>query len=231
MMFSNKFILFVLIFLCLRAVATEQMDFAKDNQGIVLILNGPSSSGKTSIQKALQKKADRLFLRIGIDTFFDALLPEPDISRIQDERRLDQVATNGEYIRGITYEKDALGAPSIPLHIGPAGDRVMKGMHQAIAGYAKSGNHLIVDYILYKPEYLDDLIRSLQGQKVYWIGIFAPLELIEEREKTRGTSPVGHARSHYHSCHQNVSYDLMLNTAYATPDELAEKILEFMQNF
>jgi chloramphenicol 3-O phosphotransferase len=200
----------------------------QEGEGIILILNGPSSSGKTSIQKAFQKKSDHLFLRIGIDSFFDELLPEPDISRLQEEKRFDQKTSLGEYIRGITLEEDATGAPIIPLHIGPAGDRVMRGMHRSMATYAKAGNNLIVDYILYKAEYLDDLISSLKGRKVYWIGVFAPLDIIEQREKARGTSPAGHARSHYQSCHQNVSYDLELNTEKTTPEELAEEILNFI---
>ncbi len=201
-----------------------------ENKGTVLILNGPSSSGKTSIQKALQKKASCLFLRIGMDSFFDELLPELDISCLGEAKQLDQETPLGEYIRGVTFEQDANGISTVLLQIGPAGDRVMKGMHRSIAAYAQAGNHLIVDYILYKDEYLDDLITSLKGQKVYWIGVFAPLDIIEKREKARGTSPVGHARSHYHSCHQNVPYDLELNTAESTPEELADEILNFLNS-
>ena len=145
-------------------------------------------------------------------------------------RAKDQTTPLGESIRGIVLEEDASGMPTIPLYIGPAGDRVMRGMHRSIAAYAKAGNHLIVDYILYKEEYFKDLTSSLKGLKVYWIGIFAPLDVIEQREKSRGTSPVGHARSHYDSCHQNIAYDLELNSEKATPDELAEAILHFVHS-
>lgn len=102
-------------------------------------------------------------------------------------------------------------------------------MHRAIAAYAKEGSNVVVDYILYKPEWLSDLVLALKGMKVYYIGIKTPLEVIEEREKGRGTSPVGHARSHYDQVHQGMVYDLELDTSKSTPEESAQKILEFVK--
>ena len=208
------------------------MSIASENsspkEGTIIILNGPSSVGKSSIQNALQIKSNQFFVRIGIDSFFDSLLPEPDISQLEIEKKLDQYTNSGEYIRGIRYQEDEEGNAVVPLLIGPAGDRVMKGMHRAIAEYAKMGNYLVVDYILYKQEYLADLVESLKGQRVIWVGVFAPLSVIEEREKQRNTSPVGHARSHYKSCHQNVKYDLKLDSTNSSPEESAEKILHFL---
>lgn len=229
MVFFRKVFIIIFVLLIIGEFQMAESSEKKTSSGIVLILNGPSSSGKTSIQKALQQKSPYFFLRVGIDSFFDNLIPEPDISRIQEDKRLDQVTPDGEYIRGISYESDESGSPCIPLHIGSAGDRIMKGMHNAIKAYASLGNNLVVDYILYKPDYLDDLKLRLKGVTVYWIGVSAPLDIIEKREKDRGTSPVGHARSHYESCHKNVSYDLKLDTSKASPDELADEILKFLE--
>ncbi|MCH9621282.1 MAG: putative O-phosphotransferase [Chlamydiia bacterium] len=197
-------------------------------EGIIIILNGPSSVGKSSLQKALQGKSKEFFVRIGIDTFFDALLPEPDLTEFERDKKLDQETGIGEYIRGIRFE-DVRGKVSVPLIIGPAGDRVMRGMHRAIGEYAKVGCNVIVDYILYKPEYMDDLKSSLAGRRAFFIGVHAPLEVIEQREQRRGTSPVGHARSHYETCHKNVAYDLELNAETSTPDQLADQVLDFMK--
>ncbi len=198
-------------------------------QGTVIILNGASSSGKSSIQKAIQKQSNEFYLRVGIDTFFDALIAEPDLSLFHSEKKFDQYTANGEYIRGIEYQEDAEGHPMIPLKIGPAGDRIVQGMHRAIAAYALVGNNVIVDYILYKKSWVEDLATSLKNVRVFWIKVDAPLEVIEEREKKRNTSPAGHARSHYHSVHDGIVYDLEVNTAELSADECAKKIINYIK--
>lgn len=211
------------LFLCL-------IPFILNAEGTVIILNGPSASGKTSIQKEIQKQSDTLFLRLGIDNLFDAPLPDPDLSNFEKTKVLKQYTKDGSFIRGVELKTTPDGHQIVPLEIGPAGDRVIFGMHAAIAAYAKKGNNVVVDYILYKPEWLSDLISNLQGLKVYFIGIKAPLELLEEREKNRGTSPIGHARSHYDIVHQGMKYDLELDVSKLTPEQSAQKILEFINN-
>src|SRR5260221_11052809 len=104
------------------------------------------------------------------------------------------------------------------------------GMHRSIAAYANRKNNLIVDYILYKPEYLKDLASALKGQKVYLIGIHAPLDVLEAREKNRGTSPIGHARSHFDTVHEGFIYDLELDVAAISPTEGASKIKAFIED-
>ena len=113
--------------------------------------------------------------------------------------------------------------------MGPAGDKVISGMHYAIAAYANRGNNEVVDYILYKPEWLPDLVQALKNNKVYLIGIRAPLSILEEREKRRGTSPVGHARSHYDQVHKGFVYDFELDVSDLSPAESAKLILDFVK--
>ena len=194
----------------------------------IIVLNGPSSVGKSSIQKALQKTSEDHFLRIGIDTFFDALIEEPDLTLFEKTKAFHQYTKTGEYIRGVTraLEDDK---PVVKLHIGPAGDRIIYGMHRAIAAYANVGNHIIVDYILYDPKWALDLAKALKNHTVYLIKVHAPLDIIEEREKMRNTSPVGHARSHYHSVHQSFIYDYAVDSSQSTPIDLALQILDFIR--
>jgi len=44
-------------------------------QGTIIFLNGTSSSGKTSIARALQKSLDEPYLYLSVDSFLD-MLPE-----------------------------------------------------------------------------------------------------------------------------------------------------------
>ena len=89
-------------------------------------------------------------------------------------------------------------------------------------------NNIIVDYIAYKKEWIDDLQQQLKDIKTYWIKVALPLEVIEAREAARGTSPKGHARSHYDSVYWNIAYDLEVNSGQNSALEIAEKIKEFI---
>jgi len=190
--------------------------------GTLVLLNGPSASGKSSIQKAFQKINNELYVTIGIDNFFDVILPDVD----DDGRSIK----NNEVIRWIEFSKNEQDQQLITLGVGPAGYRVVKGMHRAIAAYIAQNNNVIMDYILYDQKWLPDLINVLKNYRVYLVGIYTPLEIIEQRESKRGTSPIGHARSHYNTVHENMIYDLTLDTSLATPEELANRIKEYISN-
>lgn len=197
--------------------------------GTVLLLIGPSASGKSSIQKRFQEVSQDFYIKIGIDTFFDALLPEPDLNEFSKTKELWQKSKNGELIRGIFQTVDENGNPVIPLIIGPLGMKVIHGMHHAIEAYATQGNNIIVDYILYDASWLEILVDALRNTRVFLIGIKTPLEVLEERERARGTSPSGHARSHYHLIHEEMPFDLTLDTSILTPDECVSKIEHFLK--
>jgi chloramphenicol 3-O phosphotransferase len=221
-------ILTILAILPTFILGIDSMEHHYSKSGTIIILNGPSASGKSSIQNELQKKFKPLYLKVGIDSFFDALIAEPNLSSFAETKEMSQYANNGELIRRVRIIKDAEGNQIVPLEIGPAGDRIMSGMHYSIAAYANRGNNLIVDYILYKPEYLPDLVEALQSNRVYFIGIKAPLAILEERERKRGTSPIGHARSHYNTVHKDMIYDLELDVSETNPEQSAQKIIDFI---
>lgn len=216
------FLLFCALFLPFDLLGIES--------GTIILLNGPSAVGKSSIQGELQRQMPKLYLKAGIDSFFDALITAPDLSNFQQTNEFFQYTKDGILIRGVRLLKDDEGNQIVPLEIGPAGDKIISGMHFAISAYAYRGNNIVVDYILYKPEWLPDLVSALRGYKVYLIGIKAPLELIEERERKRGTSPIGHARSHFFRVHQGMMYDLELNVAEMPPEESARKIIQFIKD-
>jgi chloramphenicol 3-O phosphotransferase len=198
-------------------------------KGIVVIFNGASSSGKTTAQKKLQSISKEFFLRIGIDSFFDALIAEPDLTQFHKEGILEQYTSSGELIRSVIRTHDKEGNQVIPLTIGSAGTRIIHGMHRALAAYADAGNNIIVDYILYDPVWIIDLKKVLADYTVYLIGFKGPLSVIEERERVRATSPAGHARSHYDTVHVGIEYDLVVDIEQS-PEAIATTINEYIQN-
>ena len=194
--------------------------------GIIILLNGPSGSGKSTIQKELQKLFPTPYLGIGLDTFFVGILPERFVVGPRLEGDIDP-----ELVMKGVVDHDQEGNRLFTLEIGPVGDKVMYGMHHAIAAYALQGNNCIVDYIAYKKEWLKDLCAACQGIKVYLVGVDAPLEILEQREKARGRAFVeGHARSHYITVHEafNNQYDLRVDSSLMDAKTCAQTIHDFV---
>lgn len=190
------------------------------NVGTVVILNGPSCSGKSSIIEAFQKKQDEPWLSVGLDGFFVRVLPAKYFMEDKPEH----------YAVLHCVPSQENGKRLFTLIVGPEGQKVIKGMHRAITAYALSGNNVIVDYVQYDPAWLAELEEGLKGIHVVFIGVTASLETLEQREKERGRPNVeGHVRSHYSTVHQGIEYDLMLDTDELTADEAADKIIGFLK--
>ncbi len=56
------------------------------------------------------------------------------------------------------------------------------------------------------------------------VGVFAPLDVLEFRERQRGDRMIGLARWQYHRVHKDITYDLEVDTSEATPMECASFI-------
>jgi chloramphenicol 3-O phosphotransferase len=221
----NKFLIILLI-ICLVLISFfiwRHMYARESKSGTIIILNGPSGSGKSTIQRGIQETFDDLYLKIGIDNFFDMILPDIDAQGQSIEK------SSHELIRSIETTHDADGNPVIALKVGPLGQHIIKGMHRALAAYASQNNNIAMDYIVYDQSWIADLVNTLKDFKVYFIGIHIPLEVLEEREQKRDTSPIGHARSHYDTVHKNMIYDLELNTATMNPEQCVSTIKDFIQ--
>jgi len=179
--------------------------------GIVL-LNGAGSAGKGSIAKALQTIASEPFLHVQMDAFMD-MLPE----------------AYHEHPAGFTYETvHEDGKPLVVIRSGPVGKRALRGMRHAIAAMAGQGNNLIVDDVLCDGE-VPEYVSLLSGFDLYLVGVFAPLEVLEARERQRGDRLIGLARWQYDRVHKDINYDLEIDTSIATPMECAKLIQERFQ--
>ncbi len=189
--------------------------------GKVIILNGPSAAGKSTTQKAIQSMSEHVYIAVGIDNLFNDIFPDKHGSKVK-------IKDDPELLRTIEYGNDSGGKPFVKLLVGEIDEKIVLGMNKAIASYAKSGLNIVVDYISYNPDWIADLDKQLEGLEVYKIGVTIPLETLEAREAARGTSPVGHARSHYNYIHKGWNYDLTIDTSKTTPEEAAKKILDLV---
>lgn len=173
----------------------------------IVILNGVGSVGKSSIAKALQTLTETPFLHVSMDVFCE-MLP----------------AAYFDHPDGFIFETiEENGRPSVIIKTGAVGQRLMRGMRHAIVAMAAEGNDMIVDEVLLgaeKAEYR----QLLAPFQVHWVGVFAPLDVLEARERQRGDRLIGLARWQIDKVHKDMIYDLEIDTSKATPLECAEAI-------
>jgi chloramphenicol 3-O phosphotransferase len=100
---------------------------------------------------------------------------------------------------------------------------VLRGMRQAMAALARQGNNLIVDDVMLDND-AAEYAEAFAGLRVHWVGVFAPLEVLEERERARGDRDLGLSRWLSRHMHKGIAYDLELDTSQASPAECAERI-------
>jgi chloramphenicol 3-O phosphotransferase len=176
---------------------------------LVIILNGIGSVGKSSTAKALQEITSKPFLYVAMDAFLD-MLPEKMLAH-----------PSGLLLKAM---QDG-GEPVVAVRTGPFLERAMRGMRHAIAAMAAQENDLIVDEVMEArtaQEYRD-LLRPFDLRLV---GLFAPLDVLEARERARGDRELGLARWQYGRVHRDIVYDLEVDTTTATPAECARLILD-----
>jgi len=177
-------------------------------QPIVIVLNGVGSVGKTSTAKALQRVVREPLLHLSMDVFLDMAPP----------------AMFG-HSEGLVFETvDDGGCPSVVIHSGPVMERLMAGMRGAVRAMAEEGNSLVVDDVMLGGGEAEDYRRRLAGFDLRFVGLFAPLEVLEERERARGDRALGLARWQYDRVHRGVDYDLEIDTSRLSPDMAAEAI-------
>ena len=115
---------------------------------------------------------------------------------------------------------------------GKIAERVLSGMRASIVALADAGNNLIVDDVLFGNTKDGDAValseyqRLLRDHDLCMVGVYASLDVLEERERVRGDRMVGLARWQFERVHVGMPYNLRVHTDEATPEQCAKHILE-----
>lgn len=180
----------------------------------IILLNGVSSVGKSSICRVLQQIADEPFLYMEMDAYLAAMPPKYH-----------------DHPDGLSYEKgEADGRPTIFVRTGIVAERTLSGMRHAAAAMAGQGNNLIIDEVFFGDRDngfcnpVAEYRRLLSSYTLKMVGVFAPLNVIEAREAVRGDRMIGMARWQFDEVHQGMTYDLEIDASIATPDACAGRI-------
>ncbi len=174
----------------------------------IIILNGVGSVGKSATARALQTITTKPFLHVAMDAFID-MLPKDMFGHPE----------------GLIFETSQdQGQPSIIIKTGPVVERAMRGMRHAVAAMAAQGNNLVVDEVMIGKDKEQEYRALLSRFQLRMVGLFAPLDLLEDRERERGDREIGLARWQYDHVHRDMIYDLEIDTVATTPLQNARKI-------
>jgi len=148
----------------------------------IIFLHGASSSGKSTIARALQARIERPFWHVSIDHLRDhGVLP-------MDRFR------NGDFQWWENRE------------------RVFDGFHAGLGAYADAGNNLILEHILDTPGWIESLRKTFARHDVFYVAVHCALDVLIQREAARKDRPAGSARRDFESVHIGRRYDVELNS-------------------
>lgn len=162
----------------------------------IIFLHGASSSGKSTLARALQARIELPFWTISIDHLRDAgVLPSARIA-------------SGEFRW---------------REMRPA---FFSGFHRSLAAYAETGNNLIVEHIIDTPGWHQELATLLAPFDVFFVGVHAALADLVRREAARGDRQVGSAEHDFNTLHRDFRYDCEVSSTGRTVDDNVTAVLE-----
>jgi len=171
--------------------------------GRIIILNGASSAGKSTLAKALQRVLDEPFLHVSSDQLVAAgMLPQ---------RRDD-------------------GGPFDWWHrVRP---RFFSGFHRCLPALAEAGNDLIVEHIIEFRSWRTELAVLLADLDVFLVGVHCAVDELDRRERARGDRRLGEGRTHVEvdGIHTFGPYDFEVDTTTGVSAELVDSVLNAWRN-
>jgi chloramphenicol 3-O phosphotransferase len=173
----------------------------------VILLNGGSSSGKSSLARALQEVLPQPWLRLGVDDLIDAMP-----ARLTGSDGLD------------------LGDDGA-VEVGPAFTAVEDHWMAGIAAIAAHGGRVIVeDNFVSGPAAQHRWTTALSGIETRWVGVRCAAEVAAAREEARGDRVPGMAAKQAEKVHHGIHYDVVVDTSSTSAAELAEQLCQALSN-
>jgi len=169
-------------------------------KGKIIFLNGVSSSGKTTMAKALQKKLTEPYCWLSVDNFLHTM----DDFYLNDQ----------EWLRagGIEWIWKALEA-----------------FHKSIKTFSDVGLNVIADHVVQMESWLNECLNLLRDHDVLFVQVTCPLNEIIRREKERGDRHIGLGESQLEKLlPKDKIYDLTIDTYNNSIEECVDEIIKLL---
>ena len=170
----------------------------------VIVLNGGSSSGKSSIARALQEILPTAWLTFGVDVLVEALP-----GRGEDPRS------------GLVLEPDG------SITVKPEFRSIQDAWYRGLAAMALDGARFILDEVLLSASAGQQRVRALlDGLNVFWVGVHCDPAVAADRERGRADRVPGMAAAQAIAVHAGVEYDVEVDTTDCSATTCAGRIVE-----
>jgi len=191
----------------------------------VILLNGCSSAGKSTLAAALQQRLDEPYQHIALDQFRDGLPMR--------YRGLNSPAGTPGY-EGLNVVPQADSSPEsgvTHIQFGTHGEAVLQAMRRSIATFAGCGLGVIVDDLLLSRSFVEDYARVLDCNHTWLVGVRCDLATVQARESSREGRFPGTALAHFEQVHAHIDhYDIEVDTGTLSPIQAADYIIEQLNN-
>lgn len=187
----------------------------------IILLNGCSSAGKSSLVKAIQHLSEESWLTTGVDVSF----------AVMSAKYLPGGKKAHEGINFVSGT-DEKGFPVVKVERGDYGKKVRQSIRKVVKQLADEGLNLILDEVIWEKQDLENYTSLLKDHQVYYVKVNCELPIMEEREILRRDRALGLARGQFAKIgklNKIWKYDLVIDTSQTSPFANAKKILEFIK--
>lgn len=172
---------------------------------MIVVLNGGSSSGKTSIARCLTTMLGAGWLRLSVDDFVDALSPA-----LWDSPEGIVIDEHGGVLPGSQFRMLELA------------------WLRGLSAMSRAGAHVVLDDVFLDGGETQRRVAAALGEDVVWIGVRCAPDIAAARELARGDRQAGMARKQAEVVHRGVEYDLVVDSGTAEPSECAQAIARLL---
>ncbi len=170
------------------------------SKGQVILLNGPSSAGKTTLGKALQRK-------------------------LQEQYGIHSLLLSVDHLLMAT---DSTGSTVISC-LEETGLPVIETFHAAIQAAARAGAFVIADHVLGEnTAWINDLYSRLEGIKMLPVQVVCDIEELQRREYARSDRKPdwSHALRQAEEIHAHLPCEIVIDTTKTGPYDCAGIVLD-----
>lgn len=171
--------------------------------GRVVLLNGPSSAGKSSLATAFVAMQPTPWHYLPVD-LVHSIRSRPET--------MAQVPGDAPQWQRVFRRSRA-------------------GYHRMLAGMASAGNDVIGDHVLNEPWRITDLLRVLDGIPTLLVHVTASLEELERRESSRGDRVIGTALAQHEIVFGHGDCDLWVDTTGLTSEAAAARVTDLVESW
>ena len=218
---------------------------------VAILVNGPSSSGKSTLCRALH---DRLvligagdpavsFARVAFDDVVllisETLFPVSFVTLAggDQQRLISREPHDGraawEYVDDSGSASSSDGHPRVRLVLRDDTRRLLAGIHRGWGEHLKLGTNLIIDHFLQERDWSDEALDVIEesGARIFSVGVYCSVQELERREASRADGelagrPLGLARRSNELCHSHgLEYDVTVWTDQQTTEESVDAIV------